>query len=107
MANNPTKVKQLYRELRGSFDESVPSREILRLAAAILEAHINENKPDESEHYSGGRSFHEYPLSDAFVDGGWKVMSKEAGWLSTLFEDEPHSPTNWKFIQSCQMRAEL
>jgi hypothetical protein len=107
MPNNPIKVKQLYRELRGSFDESVPSGEILRLAAAILETHINENKPDESENYSGRRPFHEYPLSDAFADGGWKVMSEEASWVSSLFEDEPHRPTDWKFIQSCQMRAGL
>jgi hypothetical protein len=56
MSNNPTKIKQLYRELRSTLDESVPSHEILHLAAAILETHINENKADQSEDYSERRS---------------------------------------------------
>ena len=102
MSNKSIKIKQLYRELRSTLDESVASVEVLRLAAAILDNHVRENKPAKDGSYSERRSFDEYSLCEAFADGGWRVMYKETNWLNALFDDDTPMRSNWNFLQSYQ-----
>lgn len=71
------KLREIYSELRRELDPSISAKDVLRHAAALIDAF---EESSIEVHYSNrgghsGAAFFEWPLDRAFADGGWRVMA--------------------------------
>ena len=86
MAERSIKVREVFVELRRALGTEVPAGELLRLAAALVDAaHPNEI---HSEHRSDRPASDQVPLDRAFSDGGWRVMHRESNWMLGAYRDD-------------------
>jgi hypothetical protein len=99
MSGRPDKVRQIYSELRRSVGAVMPAIELLRLAAALVEASHSSFVDDEYSPYQPELANGQLPLDEAFADGGWRMMEREWRWGSrSCWDDDPMSATrkwNW------------
>src|SRR5579871_2242284 len=99
MSGRPDKVRQIYAELRRSLGAAMPAIELLRLAAALVEASHSTFVDDEYSAYQRELANGQLPLDEAFADGGWRMMERECDWVGRSYlDDDPRSATrkrNW------------
>jgi hypothetical protein len=99
MTGRPDKVRQIYAELRRSVGAVMPAIELLRLAAALVEATHSSFADDEYSVYRPELANGQLPLDEAFADGGWRMMEREWRWIGrSYWDDDPRSATrkrNW------------
>ena len=99
MSGRPDKVRQIYAELRRSVGAIMPAIELLRLAAALVEASHSSFVDDEYSAYQPELANDQLPLDKAFADGGWRMMEREWRWVGrSYWDDDPRSATrkrNW------------
>lgn len=92
MAERSIKVREVFVELRRALGTEVPAGELLRLAAALVDAaHPVESHSEDRR--SERPAFDQVPLDRAFSDGGWRVMHRESNWiLGAYWDDDPGLP---------------
>ena len=90
MASRSIKVRQVFAELRHALGAEIPAGELLRLAAALVDASYPRESKDQHLNVVDRPAFDQVPLDKAFADGGWHLMETERGWVSeTCWDDEP------------------
>jgi hypothetical protein len=103
MTGRPSKVRQVYAELRRSVGATLPAIELLRLAAALVEASHAVVLDDKVSVYQPEPANDQLPLDKAFADGGWRTMERERSWVGSCYwDDDPRSATrtqNWKTMR--------
>jgi hypothetical protein len=90
MASRSIKVRQVFAELRHALGTEIPAGELLRLAAALVDA----SNPRDHEACDAGPGLarDRVPLDKAFADGGWRIMGSEPNWVTaTNWDDDPRS----------------
>jgi hypothetical protein len=81
------KVRQVFFELRNALGTSVPAGELLKLAAALVDATSPEQgNVDDGTSPTVARDL--LPLDQAFADGGWRVMEREPRWIAEIYPDD-------------------
>lgn len=90
MASRSIKVRQVFAELRHALGAEIPAGELLRLAAALVDATYPRESKDEHRNVADRPAFDQVPLDRAFADGGWHIMETEPRWVSeTYWDDDP------------------
>jgi hypothetical protein len=87
MVGRSIKVRQVFVVLRSALGVTIPAGELLRLAAALVDAAHPLKGRDEQQH-SDRPAFDQPPLDRAFSDGGWRVMHCESNWAATAYRDD-------------------
>jgi hypothetical protein len=86
--NRPSKVRQIYAELRSVLGDEMTSQEVLQTAALLVDL-FEENKSFNNFGLREQRAtFDEMPVDVAFSDGGWKVLSKVTPMGLNMFDSE-------------------
>jgi hypothetical protein len=84
--NRPKKVKYIYQEFRSKLSEIFSDRELLILAAKLVDINDKGNSKKRADNYSertpSRRVFEETPLDELLTDGGWKILNREFLWPS-------------------------
>ena len=90
MIGRSIKVRQVFVELRSALEVTIPAGELLRLAAALVDAaHPLKGREGRDEQQHTNRSaFDQVPLDRAFSDGGWRVMHRESNWAANAYWDD-------------------
>jgi len=86
MVGRSIKVRQVFAELRRALGTEVPAGELLRLAAALVDA--AHPKESHSERCTDRPALDQVPLDRAFSDGGWRVMHREYKWILGAYRDD-------------------
>lgn len=90
MASRSIKVRQVFAELRHALGAEIPAGELLRLAAALVDASYPREPKDEHREVGARPAFDQVPLDRAFADGGWRIMNGETSWAAeTTWDDDP------------------
>jgi hypothetical protein len=88
------KVRQVFAELRRALGSDIPAGELLRLAAALVDATTPREGRDEHRSVGPRSAFDQLPLDEAFEDGGWRIMDLEPRWVAeTCRDDDPSFAT--------------
>jgi hypothetical protein len=82
------KIREVYRELRESTPRTVPSRELLRCAADLVELFDEDTDSSRFELGTGGIPFEQQALDVAFADGGWRVLHLETARRDEALHEE-------------------
>lgn len=83
--NRPTRIRQLYNEIRETVGSEISSKEALQMAAHLVDV------VDDLDISSGARiqeqraTFDELPVDQAIADGGWKVLNRESEVIRATF----------------------
>ena len=86
--NRPSRIKQLYREIRETLSSEICSKEALQLAAHLVDV------ADGRDVLLGGlfreqrATFDELPVDEAMADGGWRLFNRERDIVRALFDGE-------------------
>lgn len=88
MASRSIKVRQVFAELRHALGAEIPAGELLRLAAALVDATYPREPKDEHRNVADRPAFDQVPLDRAFADGGWHIMETEPRWASEAYWDD-------------------
>jgi hypothetical protein len=88
MARRSIKVRQVFLELRRALRADIPAGELLRLAAALVDAAHPIECRTEERCISDGPALDQVPLDRAFSDGGWRVMQRESKWVANTYRDD-------------------
>jgi hypothetical protein len=86
MAGRSIKVREVFAELRRALGAKIPAGELLRLAAALVDATDPTQIRDEHRRVGGRPALDRMPLDRAFSDGGWRIMLSESNWVA---DDDP------------------
>lgn len=86
------KVRAVFAELRRALGEEIPAGELLRLAAALVDASYSQVRKDEHRNLGARPTFDQVPLDEAFADGGWRIMETEPSWIVDTWDDNPGVP---------------
>lgn len=90
MASRSIKVRQVFAELRNALGSEIPAGELLKLAAALVDASYPREPKDEHRNFVDRPAFDQVPLDKAFADGGWNIMETEPRWVSeSYWDDDP------------------
>jgi hypothetical protein len=85
------KVRQVFAELRRALGSNIPAGELLRLAAALVDATMPIEERDAHRSSGPRPAFDQLPLDKAFEDGGWRIMSHEPrGVAQSCWDDDPN-----------------
>ena len=86
--NRRQMVNRIYEEFRAEFGDEIPAHELLQSAANFVEI-IRGNEPITGAKLQSPRyTFEERPVDDAMADGGWRVLCREASWMSRINGDD-------------------
>ena len=92
MASRSIKVRQVFAELRHALGAAIPAVELLRLAAALVDASVPVEHGDAHCNIGLRPAFDQLPLDKAYADGGWRIMEAEPRCATaSTWEDDPHS----------------
>lgn len=92
MASRSIKVRQVFAELRHALGTEIPAGELLRLAAALVDASHPCDSTNEDRNAGPGAARDQMPLDKAFADGGWRILGSEPSWATlTSWDDDPRS----------------
>lgn len=87
--NRSQKVRAIYIELMGSLEGVLPRREVLSIAAQLLDQHDTDGSYDG--HQFGNDDF--APDCDAIdvalADGGWRLRARERLFQDAHFDEDP------------------
>jgi len=88
--HKPKKIIAIYDELKSSIGQDQSDKDLLVAAHQILRAFEKRNSPKASKiRVSEGALPLEYQeLTEAFSDGGWKIMNHETAILDDYYADE-------------------
>jgi hypothetical protein len=90
MRGRSIKVRQIFAELRRALGTGTPAGELLRLAAALVDATDPIQTGDSNPSVSLQPAYDQMPLDKAFADGGWRIMERESSWVAeTFWDDDP------------------
>ena len=68
----------------------IPAGELLRLAAALVDASYLHEPKEEYRDLDDRPAFDQVPLDRAFSDGGWRIMNGETSWAGeATWDDDP------------------
>lgn len=88
--NRPSRIKQLYREIRESLGSEISSKDALQLAAHLVDVADGRDVIPVDDLRDQRATFEELPVDEAFADGGWRVFNREKDIVRSLFGgDEP------------------
>ena len=76
-------VLEIFRELRRAVGDGVPSVEVLKCAASLVELFSEEDDVPAFDDREGAPAAELMPLDQAFGAGGWKTLCREwsaVGW---------------------------
>jgi hypothetical protein len=86
--SRPSRIKQLYHEIRETLGSEICSKEALQLAAHLVDV------ADGRDVLPGGlfgeqrATFDELPVDEAIADGGWRLLNRERDIVRALFDGE-------------------
>jgi hypothetical protein len=84
------KVRQVFYELRRAPGLDIPAGELLRLAAALVDATAPLEERDERGDVRPRPAVDVLPLDKAFEDDGWRILEAERRWLGErCWDDDP------------------
>lgn len=90
MRGRSIKVRQIFAELRHALGTDIPAGELLRLAAALVDATGPIETGDTNPSVGLRPAYDQMPLDTAFADGGWRIMEREPSWVAeTFWDDDP------------------
>ena len=98
------KVRQVFCELRRALGFEIPAGELLRLAAALVDATATHESRDEHRGVGPQPACDQLPLDKAWEDGGWRIMAHEPRWVSQACRDDD---PNYATAQSRIMKVEV
>lgn len=88
--NRPSRIKQLYSEIRESLGSEFSSKEALQLAAHLVDVADGRDVIPADAFRDQRATFDELPVDEAIADGGWRVFNREKDIVRSLFGgDEP------------------
>jgi hypothetical protein len=94
MQGRSIKVRQVFTELRRALGSEIPAGELLRLAAALVDATTPYESRDEHRSVGPQPAFDQLPLDKAWEDGGWRIMDRESRWvMEACCDDDPSYAT--------------
>jgi hypothetical protein len=85
--NKSAKVKAVFEELSDVAGETVPSGDLLILAASMVDVSDVDYLAPAANDREYGTPFDLWSLDSAFADGGWRVMCRQDNF-EHLLEDE-------------------
>ena len=74
----PSRVRDVFAELRRSVGDRATLRELLGCAAALVELFDRDENEPRFELRTGITPLSQWALDAAFADGGWRVLGHEA-----------------------------
>ena len=80
--HKPQKVRSIYSELKNALPEDFSDYEILTAANHLVSIHDETNDTTPVTHRTQPYIFEEWPLDQAFKDGGWRVLRREKSWVN-------------------------
>jgi hypothetical protein len=86
--NRANQLRDVFRVLRPNVDPDLSNRDVLLLAASLLELYRGGPEPIYTAHQATALEFGAWPLDRAFSDGGWKVMYHESDQEDLAIEVE-------------------
>lgn len=89
--SRPRQVREIFFELRRTLGAQVSSRDLLELAAAVVERFHGDDDDGTNGHESGAYPFDCRPVDVALADGGWRVMAWETRRGMALTEEDSES----------------
>jgi hypothetical protein len=90
MKSRSIKVRQIFSELRRTIGLDIPAGELLRFAAALVDATAPLEERDQHEGVGPRPAVDVLPLDKAFEDGGWCIMEVERRWVrQSCWDDDP------------------
>jgi hypothetical protein len=101
--NRPNKIRKVYKELRHSLGGEIPSQEVLKHAASLVDIFDDRDHAPLIHLHTQRATFDELPLDEAFADGGWRVMRRESNWMNDIYSDEPSDPRVANKLKSLTM----
>jgi hypothetical protein len=88
--SRPSRIKQLYHEIRESLGSEISSKEALQLAAHLVDVADGRDVIPFDTFRDQRATFEELPVDEAIADGGWRVLNREKDIVRSLFgSDEP------------------
>jgi hypothetical protein len=106
MQTRAIKVRQVFCELRHALGFEIPAGELLRLAAALVDATTPIESRDEHRSVGPQPACDQLPLDKAWEDGGWRIMDHEPRWASeTCRDDDPSYATAQPRIMKVERAA--
>lgn len=81
--NQAQKVRAVYAELRHVFGSDQSAADLIRISAIIVKEFYRNDEQSSFEQQQQSIPFYALSLDEAFVDGGWRVLSFEEGqhWM--------------------------
>ena len=94
--NRPNLIRSIYAELREVAGDVANDAELLKVAAAVVEAADPEARAGHRElsGRTGGLPFDRWPLDTAMADGGWRILKYETELGTCVYGDEAESDPN-------------
>ena len=91
--NRPNLIRSIYAELREVAGDVANSAELLKVAAALVEAADPEARGGHRElnGRTGGVPFDRWALDVAMADGGWRILRYETELGTRIYGDEVES----------------
>lgn len=84
MRRESVAIREVYSLLRRIVGPSIPAKEVLNFAAAVVQFfaaktdyELEDFDSSESDPRIRGRSFEEWPVDAAMADGGWNILDYE------------------------------
>ena len=106
MANRSIKVRQVFAELRQALGAEIPAGELLRLAAALVDASSPGEAKDPHQSLDPRPAYDQVPLDKAFADDGWAIMRIDPRLVADAYGDDDPSFTTRNFnIAQMEMAA--
>ena len=74
------KVHRIYLVLRHFLGDQLPAHVVLKASSAMVELFSRREPFKRLRLENAPPTFDELPLDEAFADGGWRVLAREAHW---------------------------
>lgn len=90
MSDRPQLVRTVFSELLDTLGKSFSHTELLESANSIVDVVIPISEKDDFNFSlrAGGLPFDQWALDACMRDGGWRVLNREADFISDLYEDD-------------------
>lgn len=86
--NQPSRIKTLYHEIRGTLGSEISSREALQLAAHLVDVVDGCDPVAGAQAFEQRPIFDELPVDQGLADGGWKVFNREREIVRAIFDGD-------------------
>ena len=86
--NRPSRIKQLYHEIRETLGSEICSKEALQLAAHLVDVADGSDALPDDLFGEQRATFDELPVDEAMADGGWRLFNRDQDIVRALFDGE-------------------